>query len=96
MAEREEKRPKVELQILEKPQEQLHKEQEGNVQQSPANSANEDNIDAAQELFQDKVLGCLHRNTKPRKWAISILVWPYLFKFHEETLQAVVNNPCYA
>ena len=83
MAEKEEKRPKVELHILEKPQEQLHKEQEGNIQHSTPNSDHEDNIEAAQELFQDKVLGCLHRNTKPRKWAISILVWPYLFKYHE-------------
>ena len=82
MAEREERRAKVELQIIEKPQEHSCKELEGPVQHSPANSANGDEMDPVEELFQEKVLGCLHRSTKPRKWAITILVWPYLFTIH--------------
>ena len=79
MAEREERRTKVELQAIEKSQEYSYKEPESQLQRSPANSGHGDDVDAVEELFQEKVLGCLHRSTRPRKWAITVLVWPYLF-----------------
>lgn len=79
MAEREERRPKVELQIIEKSQGHSYKEPDSQLQRSPANSAHGDDVDTMEELFQEKVLGCLHRSARPRKWAITVLVWPYLF-----------------
>ena len=79
MAGKEEKRARVELQIIDKPQEHSYKEQDGEVNHSPANSANGDETDVVEQLFQEKVLGCLHRSTRPRKWAINVLLWPYLF-----------------
>ena len=79
MAEKEERKPRVELQIIEKPHEHAYKEQGGELHHSPANSAHGDEVDGNEEIFYDKVLGCLHRNTKPRSWAIYILLWPYPF-----------------
>lgn len=79
MSEKEERKPRVELQIIEKRQEYVYKEQHGELQHSPTNSAHGDEVDIVEELFQEKVLGCLHRNTRPRKWAINILLWPYPF-----------------
>ena len=77
--EKEEKKPKVEILILDKPQQHTYKEQDSDITNSPANSAHGDDVDVVEELFQEKAFGCLNRYSKPRNWAINVLLWPYPF-----------------
>ncbi|XP_065065604.1 voltage-dependent T-type calcium channel subunit alpha-1H-like isoform X3 [Rhopilema esculentum] len=87
--EKEEKKPKVELQILDKPQQHTYKEQDSDITNSPANSANGDDVDIVEELFPEKAFGCLNRYSKPRIWAINVLLWPY---FETITMMVILCN----
>ena len=75
ITEKEERKPKVELQILDKRKEYKFSDTERDSDHT-ANSAHEDEIDIIEELFQEKAFG-MWRRSRPRIWAIKILLWPY-------------------
>ena len=79
--EKDEKENRLELQIINKQpgKKSPELEQDSYVHSVTTCSAQGDDVNIINDFFQEKSFRYLGRQTRPRIWAINVMLWPYLF-----------------